>query len=908
VRAGRLGALVTIACAGLGSLGMCLGPLPALASAATADVSRAADSPPAGHPSAGAKSAPSDPPLAPGGEEAAGGAEEESAGAATSSAGDPLISNGLGSPLCHAAGGEQALSQVSDSNCRTSGFEAAPSPTGNYGFDVHINTGVGEWTNDGDAMFQDLLELAWTVLVATVHAIVVMLEWCYTIDLLDSPAMGGVARGLRETQATFTQPWLVVVLSVASVLAVYHGLVRRRVAETLGQALVMLAMMAGGLWVIMDPTGTVGSLGGWANEAGLGALGAVAGGTPQRAERTLADGMGTVFTGEVARPWCYLEFGNVGWCSDPARLDPRLRATALAAAAHEGAQDGCPAGAGSASVCAQSGSPQAGALEHSAEQLRDARTNGALFLALPANQSTRNSINAHGSLFNALCGGSELPCRGPTVAEAEFRTQHGTAWRFMGLVFIWAGVLGMLLLLGFIGMHLLGAAIASLIYLLLAPAAVLAPALGDGGRAVFRAWATRLLGAVMAKLIYSFALGVMLLMEQILTVDLTALGWFSQWLLISTMWWGAYIRRHQLLGFAQAGEAHRHEPRAIARRVSGALEGPRMVMRGAGWVKRKRDERNEEQAAKKANGEGDGGGGEGRVGGGARPGGGGRSGGGGSSAHGGESAAEKRRREAGERERALARSRSQVRDTFEADHREATARLEDAPKTEELVAGARAQLDRVESERARALASGDGRRGAELGHRAERIEADAGRSQQGLNAARDLAGSGQQAKGILHGSEQWQNRSRFLDAQAALAAGAQALGPRAGERRDYPALSGLAGFSREEYERLDPRGRRAARLQVDRELQARRGLNETVRELTTTEGTSQLGRRGGAARSSGAGDGITPVRPNRPGIDARRPGGRGGSGTTRSRESSVMRDAHEVAARRKRQLGRDPEH
>ena len=60
----------------------------------------------------------------------------------------------------------------------------------------------------------------------------------------------------------------------------------------------------------------------------------------------------------------------------------------------------------------------------------------------------------------------------------------------------------MVLLIGFIALHLLGAAIISLFYLLLAPAAVIAPALGDGGRAAFRGWATRLLGAVMAKLIY----------------------------------------------------------------------------------------------------------------------------------------------------------------------------------------------------------------------------------------------------------------------------------------------------------------------------------------------------------------------------------------------------------------------
>ena len=65
--------------------------------------------------------------------------------------------------------------------------------------------------------------------------------------------MSGVTRGLRQTQATFTQPWLVLALAVAAVLALYHGIVRRRVAETLGQALMMGAMMVGGLWVIVNP-------------------------------------------------------------------------------------------------------------------------------------------------------------------------------------------------------------------------------------------------------------------------------------------------------------------------------------------------------------------------------------------------------------------------------------------------------------------------------------------------------------------------------------------------------------------------------------------------------------------------------------------------------------------------------
>jgi len=790
-----------------------------------------------------------------------------------SSAGDPLISNGLGSPLCRSGTGEAGLSQASESNCRSSGFEAAPAPTGNYAFDVHIDTGVAKLSNDGAAWVQNLLQLGWTVLVACVHGMVVMLEWCYTIDLLDSSAMSGVARGLRETQATFTQPWLVVVLAVASVLALYHGLVRRQVAETVGQALLMLAMMVAGLWVIMNPAGTVGALGEWANDAGLGALGAAAGGSPSHPDRTLANSMGTIFSGAVGRPWCFMEFGNVSWCDDPARLDPRLRTAGLAAASLEHAQIGCRAGSDPFAACAQSGGVQARLLAESARQLHEARTNGGLFLALPANQAMRNSINDQGSLFNVLCGGSEMPCKGPTAAQAEFRTEHGTLWRFMGLVFIWVGALGMLLMLGFIAMHLLGAAISSLLYLLLAPAAVLAPALGDGGRMAFRAWATRLLGAVMSKLIYSFVLGVALLMEQILTVDLTALGWFTQWLLTSIMWWGAFTRRHQVLSFAQGGHAQQREPRSLARRVSGALETPRAAWRGAVFAKTlfsKQDPNIESR----------------------------------------------QRRADAARERAKSDAEEQVGRTLELDHGEASARLRAAPEIREQLSAKRAQLQRVRGEHSRALSSGDTRRALELDNRAQRIEGEIGRSQQSLNAARQLVGDSEQVRragGGLYTPQQAEERARFLDAQAALPASARAHGAGGGEQRDYAALAGLAGYGHEEYERLDPRGRWAARAKVDKELAMRRELNATAAEVTAGGNTAPLGRREKRQVDSAfegtlrrrlrdGGHGIPASRADHSAIDSWRRDARTDRGSS---ESRVMRDAHAVAARRKRQLGWD---
>ena len=525
--------------------------------------------------------APSAPPLSSGGTVALS-PEAEASASVSSSGGDPLVDNGLGSPLCR-EGASAELSQTSARNCRISGFEAAQAPTGDYGFDVHINTGVTDVANDVDAEVLNTVQWSWTLLVAVVHGVIVMLEWCYTIDLLDSSVMGGITRGLRETQATFTQPWLVLALAVASVLALYHGIVRRRVTETLGQTLLMGAMMLGGFWVIVNPVGTVGALGAWANEASLGTLSAVAAGTPDHPERTLADSMGSVFNGAIGGPWCYMEFGNVRWCEDPARLDPRLRAAASKIAAGEQLLIRCKLNNSLISICAAPGSAQAQALDQSAELLRGARTNGELFLALPANGPARNAINQSGSLFNVLCGSSKEPCQGPTAAEAEFRTGGGTLWRIAGLVLFWAGVLGMLLLLGFIALHLLGAAIFSMFLLLLAPAAVIAPALGDGGRAAFRTWAARLLGAVCSKLIYSFLLGIVLLMQRTL-LSFSAFGWAAQWLFVSAMWWGLFMKRRQVLGFAHGTQPGSRQHGIGGLRLASRLMAARELGRVGGMV------------------------------------------------------------------------------------------------------------------------------------------------------------------------------------------------------------------------------------------------------------------------------------------------------------------------------------
>jgi hypothetical protein len=850
------------------------------------DATHATGSPPSPRsPGAGGQRAPSAPPLTSGSsaQAGAGGGEEGGAGSPAGEA-DPLVSNGLASPLCKGALGGGELSGAGRRDCATSGFVAAPAPTGNYGIDVHIDTGVlGLGPGAFSSIVEDLFVTpVWMALVWAVHALVVMLEWCFTVDVLDSRAAGGVGSGLRNAQAAFTDPWLATVLSIGSILALYNGLIRRRVAETVGQALVMLAMIAGGMWVIADPTGTVGALGEWANRASLGTLAVAARGTPAGPGRVLGESMDTVFAAVIEVPWCYLEFGDVDWCRDPARLDPRLRAAALKLAAGELAWIGCKSSLEVFSTCAAPGSAQATALERSSELLREARSNGAIFLALPPNGPARNSINEPGSLLRTICQSSDATsCRGPTAAQAEFRTAAQTWSRVGGLLLIVAGVLGMMMLLGFIALRLLGAAIFSLLYLLLAPGMVLAPALGDSGRAVFRKWVAQLLGAVVSKLLFSFLLGVVLGVLAILA-SLQALGWWTQWLLMSAFVWGAFTRRHQALGVAEGavGRQPSGNPRSLTRRVGDALAPPRRAIGAVRAV----TSRLRRQAP---------------------------------------SVQERQKLAQAGLERAKVGRQEQARRTLEHEHREASARAQAAPEIQRRLSGKRTQLERVRREHGKALAGGERRRAAELAHRGARIEGEIERDQDALNTARRVTSDGEQALragGGVYTRERLEQQDRFLQAQAALPASNRLRdrsesGPGDGKRRDYAALAGLAGYGRGEYERLDPRARRAARLEIDRELALRKELDETAGSLAASGETVRLGRREQRRaektfdsalqqRMRDGGHSMPALRREPSKLDPWRQAGRAERGPASDR-SSVMRDAHEVAARRKRQLGRD---
>ena len=413
-----------------------------------------------------------------------------------------------------------------------------------------------------------LLTPLWTLLLWLTNATLSLLEWAFAIDLLDPATMGSVARTLTAMRATLTEPWLVALLALAAIALLYHAIVRRRMADSVGEAAAMTAMILAGLWIITNPAGTVGEINRALNQTGLGAVAAVSAADPSSGRAAFGDGLRAIFATAIQGPWCYLEFGDVDWCRNPRRLDPRLTDTARAlrtqAARRRPLRPDAPA-------CPEAAEPR-----REAQLLADAHSNGELFLAFPTNSGHRNAINADDSLYHALCGNDDdNDCRGATAQAAQWRTESGTWPRAGGLMLIAVGSVGMLALLLFIALRLLGAAILTVVYLLLAPLAVLAPTIGESGRAAFRGWATRLLGALVAKLIYALFLGVVLLTLSILD-GLGSLGWWTQWLLIAAFWWIVFVQRHEVLAYARLGHA---ETGARGLRLAGGLLAARQLTR-----------------------------------------------------------------------------------------------------------------------------------------------------------------------------------------------------------------------------------------------------------------------------------------------------------------------------------------
>lgn len=333
-------------------------------------------------------------------------------GSPTSVAASPLAANGFESPSCASGQLEAQLSPSERTNCSISGVAIAPVPLSNYAVDTNIPSGLGaSFHDDIDSVVEDLFVTpVWTAVVWLDHVVLIALEWCYALDLLAPNVLSRVASVLGAARSVFTDPWLGLALALAAIGFAWQGLVRRRVLDTLGQVALMTVMVAAGLFIVADPSGTVGAVGGLADRAALATVAAAATGDPSTPVATVDGAFSSVFESAISGPWCYLEFGDVEWCRDPAALDPRLAAVASRLETLYRSEASCHAPAVGLIQCAPGGSALQSELAGAATALGSARSNGEFFLALPPDALARTQLSgqpATPTLYGTLCGSSD---------------------------------------------------------------------------------------------------------------------------------------------------------------------------------------------------------------------------------------------------------------------------------------------------------------------------------------------------------------------------------------------------------------------------------------------------------------------------------------------------------------------
>jgi hypothetical protein len=493
--------------------------------------------------------------------------------------GDPLSSNGFTSPACRDGRG---LTATQAANCKASGSPATPEPIGHYQFDIHIDTPTFKvGVADVYLIIQNLvIQPIWMMALWLTHAVLVALAWCFHLDLFNQQTLGPIARALNNGRKLFTDPWLRVALAVASIWLTFVAVIQRRVGDGISRLLLMVVMMVFGLWIINHPFGSIGWLANTVQRASLGTVTAFSTGNVRQADTNFNTALQGIFANAIEKPYAYLEFGDVDWGTNPARRDSRLFTD-------EKIRDAVGANyewlvgwvCGNDALHCDFDRLAAALKARMAPDLaraRAARTNAELFVVFPANGNARNSINDDKSLYHTLCQPKDdNNCSGPTANQANFRKQGQTLPRLAGALLICAGLLGLVMLLVFLSYKLLTAALFSLFYLLFAPVMVVIVAFGEGGQKQFKQWLVRLLGAVLAKLLFAVLLGVVFLLVDVLG-SMGSLGFWTQWFLIGVFYWMVWLHREEVMAFMRFGHRDLGE---YGRSAAGGLLAAAMAWR-----------------------------------------------------------------------------------------------------------------------------------------------------------------------------------------------------------------------------------------------------------------------------------------------------------------------------------------
>ncbi|PZR68108.1 MAG: hypothetical protein DLM63_05025 [Solirubrobacterales bacterium] len=440
------------------------------------------------------------------------------------------------SPLC-----ASAIHGAPSTNCRATGKVETPYPLGHYQFDWHITTGPTHWQNDVAALIQWLSSLCWTLTLTVLEVVLAALQWAFSLDIVHS-----ALAPLRETlhrvhDDVLGAPWQTVALGVLALGALYHGMVRQDLAESVLGSALAIVMIGVGLYLIQRPTETLGPFSQLANETAGGFLAGAATGDPTHPDQGVAAASASIFDTAVTRPWCAIEFGDVSFCLSPAPGAMTWAQRWLRYAPGTPERD--------AEYDALAGNPLPGA-------------GFTPFGLLPFLAPTRNTSHDH-----QVAGVHRQPQR------VAFQTEPATVFRATIVIVMCAGLWCCILLIGWLTALLLAQSIFELALVLVTPAVCLAPAFGRRGRGYFVRWLGLLAFTVVGRAVYAFALAIVISVTAVLARVASALPYGIGWALMTGAWLLAFRHRDALFASLTGGRHRGAEVRALLAAPRGAVHG-----------------------------------------------------------------------------------------------------------------------------------------------------------------------------------------------------------------------------------------------------------------------------------------------------------------------------------------------
>jgi hypothetical protein len=446
---------------------------------------------------------------------------------------EPLVGLGLRNPVCDNVG--EIRDRDTRVSCETSGTPENNYPSGNYGFDVYVETGVTHPIGDAMWAMSMGLQWFWGGLRFVLNLVLSLLGFAFSLNpFAEGHTMSEISATIERVYARITDPWLSTLIVIGGIWFAYKGLVQRQAAAGVAGTLAAIAMLVVGLWVIHQPRESVGRLARISDQVALGVISAPRTGSVSRPMGSYAEAMSGVWTQLIQVPFAGLDFSDVRWAMGP---PPR---EAVEKADEKFCED---IGALSMlALLAQMGSEGAQKACASAARRRYGRPKRIIDLYL---RSSPNSPSRE-ALWNYFNGDERYK------AKVAAQGGDGVLMRGSMLLIFALGLLGSLLLLIWLAIRLFTQAAIAFVLLLVAPFALFFPFLGDSGRRAFKTWGLSLLGAIAAKVIYAAFLSVVLLALGILGhIGSLATGF----LLSSAFAWAIFLKRAELLRWVSIGES-----------------------------------------------------------------------------------------------------------------------------------------------------------------------------------------------------------------------------------------------------------------------------------------------------------------------------------------------------------------